>query len=322
MKHRTWNTTAARTRNASLTLTLFCMVGVQLHAAPQPQQPREAAAQKGFNNPDEAAKALVDAAEKYDVPALLSILGPDAKDLVASEDQTAERNRAAAFARMAREKISVTTDARKTRAEVTVGTDAWPLPIPLVNRNGKWYFDTKAGRHAILLRRIGENELSVIQICRGFVEAEHEYAATKHDGSELNQYAQRIISTPGKQDGLAWQNADGTWGGPIGEGAAKAVENGYSAGKPYHGYFFKVLKGQGPAAPLGQLNFVVNGAMIGGFALVATPAQYRVTGVKTFMVGYDGIVYEKDLGPSGLEVFKQMELYNPDKTWRPTNDGL
>jgi hypothetical protein len=285
---------------------MFCTFGMLSQAAPQAGQNAAPSKQRAFNSADEAARALVDASEKYDVPALLEILGPDAKDLVASEDPVGDKNRAATFTGLAREKFSITMNSKKTSAELTVGNDGWPLPIPIVNRNGKWYFDSKAGRQQILFRRVGENELSVIQICRGFVEAQQDYAATKHDGSKVSQYAQRIISTPGKQDGLAWKNADGTWGGPVGEEAAKALQEGYTASQPYHGYYFKVLKGQGPAAPLGTLDFVVGGAMIGGFALVATPAQYRVTGVKTFMVSHEGIVYQKDLGPSGLEIFKTM----------------
>jgi len=156
------------------------------------------------------------------------------------------------------------------------------------------------------------------------VEAQKEYAAEKHDDSKVNQYAQRIISTSGKHDGLAWQNSDGTWGGPVGEEAAKALEEGYSAGqgKPYHGYYFKVLKGQGPAAPLGQMDFVVKDAMIGGFALAAAPAQYRVTGVQTFIVSHDGVVYEKDLGPETLKIFQSMDRYNPDNTWKATEDDV
>jgi hypothetical protein len=138
------------------------------------------------------------------------------------------------------------------------------------------------------------------------------------DGYDVNQYAQHIISTPGTQDGLAWQNADGTWDGPIGEAVANAIAKGYSKRtEPYHGYFFKVLKGQGPAAPLGQMDFVVNGAMIGGFALIAAPAQYGLTGIKTFMVSHDGVVYEKDLGPSTLDQFATLDRFNPDRTWRP-----
>jgi len=152
------------------------------------------------------------------------------------------------------------------------------------------------------------------------VEAPKDYAEQIHDDSGVNQYAQRIISTPGKQDGLAWQNPDGSWGGPVGEGIAKALAEGYSdKSKPFHGYYFKVLKGQGPNAPLGKLDYMIEGAMIGGFALVAVPAEHRVTGVNTFMVDYDGVVYQKDLGPDSLKIVKNMEFYNPDKTWSPTS---
>jgi len=144
----------------------------------------------------------------------------------------------------------------------------------------------------------------------------------KHDLAEVNQYAQLIISTPGKHDGLAWQKADGTWEGPVGEGVAKALAQGYTnRSQPYHGYYFKILKGQGAAAPLGKIDFMFNGAMIGGFALAAAPAEYLVTGVKTFIVSYEGIVYQKDLGPDTLKIFKDMELYNPDKTWDRTDDN-
>src|SRR5206468_2527946 len=146
----------------------------------------------------------------------------------------------------------------------------------------------------------------------------------KDDDSKVNQYAQHILSTPGKHDGLAWQNPDGTWGGPVGEGVAKALEEGYSAqrGQAYHGYYFKVLKGQGPAAPLGQMDFIVKDAMIGGFALAAAPAQYRVTGVQTFIVSHDGVVYEKDLGADTLKAFQSMDEYNPDKTWKVTEEDV
>jgi len=160
--------------------------------------------------------------------------------------------------------------------------------------------------------------LDAIDVCIGYVEAQHEYASQKHDGSTVNQYAQRIISTPGKQDGLAWKTPDGTWAGPVGEDIAKVIAEGYSQrSEPFHGYYFKTLKGQGPAAPMGEMSFVVNGVMIGGFALVAAPATYRVTGVKTFIVSHTGIVYQKDLGPSTLDQFHLLEQYNPDKTWTP-----
>jgi hypothetical protein len=150
------------------------------------------------------------------------------------------------------------------------------------------------------------------------VDAQHEYALQKREGFDVNQYAQRIVSTPGTQDGLAWQNADGTWDGPVGEHVARAIAQGYdSRTEPYHGYFFKVLKGQGPAAPLGQMDFVINGVMIGGFALVAAPAEYGKSGVKTFVVSHDGVVYEKDFGPATLDAFMKMERFNPDRTWKP-----
>ena len=290
------------------------------HAVSSPSQALE---QKTFASAKEAANALIKAAGSFDLPVLREILGPDAKDLVSSEDSVQDKNRAIAFAEKAREKTTVTVDPKNpARATLFIGNDDWPLPIPIVERERKWYFDTKAGREEILLRRIGANELDAIQICRGYVEAQHEYALEKHDGARVNQYAQRIISTPGKQDGLAWRNADGTWGGPVGEEVAKALEQGYSnRSQPYHGYFFKILKGQGPAAPLGQMSFLVEDAMIGGFALAAAPAEYRVTGVKTFIVSYSGAVYEKNLGPETLSIFKGMSLYNPDKTWKSTDDN-
>jgi hypothetical protein len=273
---------------------------------------------RGFPSPEAAADALVQAATSYDLPALLDILGPGGRDLVASDDAVQDKIRASAFVALAREKAAVNRIS-PIRAEMTVGNDNWPLPIPIVQRSKKWYFDTKAGRQEILLRRIGENELTAIQICRGYVEAQLEYASQKHDGSLVNQYAQQIISTAGRQNGLAWQNPDGTWAGPVGEAAARALQEGFRQGQPYHGYYFKVLKGQGSGARNGAIDFLVNGVMIGGFALVAAPAEHRVTGVKTFIVNQDGIVYEKDLGPDTLSTFKSMELYNPDKTWLATD---
>jgi hypothetical protein len=299
--------------------------GFSLQAAPETKKEATAPSQsnqKQFNTPKEATDSLVQAAESFDVAALTEILGPDSKDILSSEDPVSDKNKAVAFAAKAKQKVTVGTDFKNpNRAIVTVGNDDFPLPIPLVKNKGKWEFDMKTGREEVLNRRIGANELDAIAICRGFVEAQQEYAQEKHDDSKVNQYAQRIISTPGKHDGLAWQNSDGTWGGPVGEGVARALEQGYSKqGQPYHGYYFKVLKGQGPAAPMGQMDFVVEGAMIGGFALAAAPAQYRVTGVKTFMVGPNGVVYEKDLGADTLKTFETMDRLNPDKAWKPTDD--
>lgn len=273
----------------------------------------------GFATAQEAVDALVAAAEKYDETTLGSILGPNSYDIIHTGEPVRDKEMAAEFATQARAKQSLTSDSKQRgRMILNVGTDDWPFPIPIVNTGGKWYFDTSAGRSEILLRRIGRNELDAIEICRGFVEAQYEYAMAKSGESGVTQYAQRIISTPGKQDGLAWQNSAGAWDGPIGENVAKAIARGYtSRHEPYRGYFFQVLKGQGPAAPLGQMDFVVKGVMIGGFALIAVPAQYRNTGVKTFMVSHDGVVYEKDLGPNTLEIARRIELFNPDKTWTP-----
>ena len=281
--------------------------------------------QKQFDTPKQAADALIQVAANLDVAAAKEILGPDGEDIISSEDPVMDKNRATEFANKAKEKNSVEIDKKNPKqAILLVGNDDFPLPIPIVKEHGKWFFDTKVGREEILNRRVGANELNAIEICRGFVEAQHDYAEEKHDDSKVNQYAQHILSTPGKHDGLAWQNPDGTWGGPVGEEVAKALQEGYKAerGTPYHGYYFKVLKGQGPAAPMGEMDFVVGGAMIGGFALGAGPAEYRVTGVQTFMVGPDGVVYEKDLGPDTLKIFQSMDRYNPDNTWKVTEDDV
>ena len=300
----------------AIVLSFLLVLGVVAHIKAASTAP------KTFATPQAAADALIDAAEKFDVPALEQIFGPGGKEIIHSGEPARDRERAKQFAEQARTKMDVSFDnPSKTRATLSVGSEDWPFPVPIVKTENSWAFDSKAGLNEILARRIGRNELDAIEISRGFVEAQDEYALTKHGDSQVNQYAQRIISTPGKQDGLAWQNPDGTWGGPIGENVARAIERGYSnRNEPYHGYFFKVLKGQGPDAPLGEMNYVVNGAMIGGFALIAAPAQYRVTGVKTFMVSNDGVVYEKDLGPNTLEIAKKIDRFNPDKSWSPVPD--
>ena len=277
---------------------------------------------KAFATPKQAAEALVSAAQRFDVGALEEILGPDVDEVIFTGEYPQDRELASKFAAEALEKKTVSSDPKNgNRAFLLVGNEDWPFPVPLVKRDAKWHFDTKAGRQELLYRRIGSNELDAIQICRGYVDAQYEYALSKRDGYDVNQYAQRIVSTPGKQDGLAWQNSDGSWAGPIGENIARAIEQGYSSGaQPYHGYFFKILKGQGSAAPLGEMDYVLKGVMIGGFALVAAPAEYGVTGIKTFIVSNDGVVYEKDLGPTTLNEFTKMERFNPDRSWDPIGD--
>jgi len=324
VKLRPSSSIAWNTLSVLFVAILSCVLAPPLHAqSTQRADAPSAQTQRAFDTPQQAAEALIQAAASYDISELLEIFGPDGKDFISSADPVRDKSNAAAFTAKANEKNVVTIDAKnKTRAILSVGNDDWPFPVPIIKQSGKWRFNPKEGRDEILFRRIGANELDAIQICRGFVEAQKEYASEVHDDSGVNQYAQRIISTPGKRDGLYWRNEDGTSGGPISEAIARAIQEGYSPNQPsgYHGYYFKVLKGQGPAAPLGQLDYVIEGVMIGGFALVAVPAEYRVTGVKTFMVSYNGIVYEKDLGPDSLNVVKNMDRYNPDKSWHHTDD--
>ncbi len=289
-------------------------------AAPAASQPLAEA--ERFATPQAAADALIGAAQKFDVPALVKIFGKDGEDVLFTGEAAQDRQRALEFAAQARKKLHVSVDPKdKRRAFVIIGEEEWPFAVPLVKRGEQWAFDAAAGRQELLYRRIGSNELDAIHICRGFVQAQYEYAYRKRAGYEVNQYAQRIISTKGKQDGLAWQNADGSWDGPIGQKVAHAIAQGYTSGvQPYHGYYFKVLKGQGPHARLGTMDYVVAGVMIGGFALAAAPAEYRKTGVKSFIVSQDGLVYEKDLGKATLDQFARMERFDPDASWKPVAD--
>ena len=313
-------------RHTLLILTLAASVLSLSSSAAQTQPDSGTAgkvAQMTFSTPQAAVEMLIKATGDYDVPMLTQIFGPSGEDFITTADPVQDKNRAIKFAELARQKNSVSIDPKNSsRATIIVGDGEWPFPVPLVKKSGKWRFDSDAGRTEILYRRIGRNELDAIQVCRGYVEAQKEYAATIHDDSGVNQYAQKIISTPGKKDGLYWPSADGSEESPIDEAVANAIEEGYTVDKKsaFHGYYFKILKGQGPAAPLGQLDYVIQGAMIGGFALIAAPAEYRVTGVKTFIVGPQGIVYQKDLGPDTLTIAKGIERFDPDKTWQVTDD--
>lgn len=315
---------AARTlRTAVCALGLLALASAASLAATSTPAKAPPVKQKTFASPEEAVEAIVTAAEKFDVPALKEILGPDGEDLVVTEDPVQDKNKSTAFAARAREKKVIVRDKSNPKVAIlNVGKEDWPLPIPIVESGGRWSFDSKAGRQEILYRRIGANELDALETCHNYVEAQVAYAMELHDGSKVRQYAQKILSTPGKQDGLYWKNPDGSPGGPVSEGAAKAIAEGYSLDKSsaYHGYYFKVLKGQGPAAPHGEIDYVIKGMMIGGFALIATPAEYGVTGIQTFIVSPDNIVYQKDLGEDSLEIAKKIDRYNPDSTWQPTDD--
>jgi hypothetical protein len=279
--------------------------------------------QLAFDTPQQAADALVKAAEANDVPALLKIFGPDGKSIVSTGDAVRDKNDRTRFVEKAHQKMEVAYDVTDPkRATLVVGNDDWPMAVPIVEKGGKWRFDSKDGRREILARRIGGNELNAIALLRGYDEAQRDYAADLHDGSDSHQYAQKWISSAGKQDGLAWWGKDGKPAGPVGDEIAKALAAGYTKKtEPYNGYYFKILTAQGPSARLGTRDYIVNAMMIGGFAAIAWPAQYGVTGVQTFIVNSDGVVYQKDLGPDTAKTAPVIKSYNPDKSWTVTEDA-
>ncbi len=281
-------------------------------------------AQTAYDTPKQAADAIIAAAAKGDTKTLIAILGPGSEKLVDSGDAVRDKQDLTHFAERAKEKTSIEYDvADPDVAILVVGKEDWPTPIPIVKSGGKWRFDAKSGAREILARRIGGNELDAIAFLRGYVEAQQEYALTEHDGSGMLQYAQKTLSSPGKQDGLCWKNADGTFGGPMGDEVAAAVAEGYTdRTKPYNGYFFRILTAQGPAAKKGTRTYVWRGAMIGGFAMIAWPATYDATGIQTFIVNQDGIVYQKDLGPGTAKLAPAITAYDPDKTWTITQDAM
>jgi Protein of unknown function (DUF2950) len=281
-----------------------------------------AAAQQAFKTPDEAASALVRAAKAGDMKALVTVLGPDGEDIVSSGDEVADQATREKFvaAYDAKHKIDMEGD---SKAIIVIGQEDFPLPIPILRKDGMWRFDTAAGRDEILFRRIGKNELDAVQASLAYVDAQNEYAEKDRTGAGMNTYAQRIISQPGKKDGLYWPASQGEEESPLGDLVAQATAQGYRVGggrTPYHGYYFKILTKQGQAAPGGERDYVVNGKMIGGFALVAYPADYRNSGVMTFIVSHAGDVYQKDLGPNTARLAERMTSFNPDSTWQKVAD--
>ncbi|MCC8971306.1 DUF2950 domain-containing protein [Bradyrhizobium sp. Cham227] len=280
-----------------------------------------ARAQQGFPNPEDAASALATAVKAGTSRAMLKVLGRDAADIIESGDDVADANARESFLSAYDAKHSIKADGNK-KATLILGRDDFPFPIPLVNNNDGWSFDAAAGRREILYRRIGRNELAAIQTSLAYVDAQNEYAE-KDRGEGVGAYAQRIVSRPGKTDGLFWR--DDKDPSPLGELAAQAAAEGYKVGEqsmPYHGYYYRILKAQGSDAPGGALNYVVKGKMIGGFALVAYPAEYGNSGVMTFLVNHAGTVYQKDLGSRTDFLAKRMIVFDPDQTWKkvdPTN---
>ncbi len=285
---------------------LAMMAGVALAQAPS--------GVKTFDSAQDAAATLIHAAASDDSATLNSLFGPGGKKVLASGDEQSDTKERAEFAKLAESKHRLEADPMNpNRMILDVGAEDWPFPIPIVKKNGKWSFDATQGQMEMRARRVGANELNTIEICAGYVEAQQQYAAA-HSGDGMHAYAQRIMSSPGKQDGLFSQVSSGQPLVP--QRFAQAAADGGSAQlKPYHGYYFKVLKAQGPNASEGAHNYMVKDAMIGGFGLVAWPAEYGVTGIHTFIVNFRGEIYEKNLGASSAAKAKMITRFDPDKSW-------
>lgn len=298
-------------------LLLLALIVVLASVAPAMAAPAKNTP-KSFASPDEALKGLVQAVRSHDTKELLAILGPDSKEIIASGDPVADKAGRERFVKLYDEKI-VIEGADTGKAVFSIGNEDYPYPIPLVKKGGAWIFDVKAGKEEILNRRIGRNELDVIEILRAYTDAQREYATTDWDGNGTTEFAHKIRSSPGKKDGLYWDAKDGEKLSPLGPLAAKAASEGYKKGKgqqALHGYFFKILKGQGKDADGGAFDYLVKGKMILGFAMVAYPAQYGASGIMTFIVNQSGIVYQKDLGKNSGKTAAAMKLFNPDKSWK------
>jgi hypothetical protein len=279
------------------------------------------APQKTFSSPEDAVVALVDAAKSGDTGALHAIFGPEGDKVLSSGDAVMDQQSREVFLIAYSEHAGLMAQG-PSRSILYIGNEEWPFPIPLVKEGSVWRFDIAEGAQEILYRRIGRNELTTIEVCRAYVEAQEEYAAAAHDGKRSGAYAQKIASTPGKQDGLYWQSSDPGQPSPLGEFAAQAAAEGYGhiegKGTPYHGYYFRILTGEGAAADRGARSYIVNGQMRDGFALIATPAIYGVSGIMTFIVNREGAVYEKDLGPDSAAIAARISQFEADAGWRKT----
>jgi hypothetical protein len=307
-------------------LTFICSVAVAtlIMVLSVPLQGYAAQArQKTFATPQEAVKALIDAVRADNTAELRAIFGPAGREVLSSGDAAEDKLEKEQFLKAYEAKNALRQDG-DAKAVLYTGTEEWPFPIPVVKRGEKWYFDTKKGKEELINRRIGRNELSTIQTCLAYVDAQREYAGKDQDGNGLLEYAQRFVSTPGKKDGLIWEAKPGEEESPMGDLFARATREGYkktsSKSIPYHGYFFKILKAQGSNAPGGAYDYLVNGKMIGGFGIVAYPAQYGASGVMTFVANHDGIVYEKNLGKDTAKIAQMIKLFDPDKTWRKVSN--
>jgi len=298
---------------------LTTVIGVPFTLSSCSRTTVDPSAQRTFATPDAAAEALARAVSGNDTTALLAIMGPDSRALIMQSDrvQAAHDGQVVAAAMAERWWLEGSDSSSRT---LVMGNESWPFPIPIVRTNGVWRFDTAAGRDEVLYRRIGGNETAVMGVAYGFVDAQREYASAGRDGKPKGIYAQRFLSTPGRHDGLYWPVADSTRPqSPMGALAAEAAAEGYQrsdAGRnPYHGYYVKILTAQGASAPGGARSYVENGAMRGGFALVAWPADYGESGVMTFIIGPAGVLYQKDLGPDTKTLAPAIAAFDPDSSW-------
>ena len=301
-------------------LAVFITVIIAVIAFSLTVSAQEARQQK-FKSPEDAFGALIEAAKTNDTVKLLAIFGPQGKSLISSGDAVADSNARKRFVEAAEEAVKFSKiDDNTTLA--AIGKDACSFPIPIVRSDQEWVFSTDDGKQEVINRRIGKNELSTVQVSLAYVDAQREYASKDRDGSGVLQYAQRFVSHEGRKDGLYWKAASGEESSPLGPLIAQATDEGYSVRKsgekhtPYHGYYFKILKNQGSKAPGGALDYIIDGKMTAGFALMAYPAEYGVSGIMTFMVNQQGIMHEKDLGPKTEEIAKAMTKYDPDETWK------
>ena len=297
-------------------LLLLALI-ISLTACTKPKPPEAGT----FASPDDAGSALVAAVKSGDQNALVAILGPDSKDVISSGDAVQDKNTGSAVAAAydVMHRWRTTTDGSQI---LLIGADNFPFPIPLKqNGAGQWFFDTASGKDEILNRRIGRNELATIEACEAMADAQAEYFSQLHDGATTKQYAMKFLSDPGKQNGLYWQSAEGQPQSPLGSLVASAAAEGYSskAGTPtaFHGYYFRMLTGQSSQAPGGAKDYVVDGKMTGGFAVVAYPAQYGDSGIMTFIINQDGLLLQKDLGNTTTQIASAMTVYDPDADWDP-----
>ena len=277
-------------------------------------------AQKNFESPQAGVDALVEAVKSDDQKMLQAILGPHGRTLVNSGDDVADVQRREDFVREYNEASKIVLDG-ETRATLMIGYDEWPLPIPLVKHGERWHFDTVQGEKEILARRVGANELAAIQVCLAIVDAENDYSEQVRSGDGVSRYAARFLSTPGKQDGLYWETQGGGPESPLGPLLAAAASEGYTKSEirplaPYHGYYYKILTSQGANASGGAYDYLVKGRMIGGFAVLAYPARYGASGVMSFMVNHEGVVYEKNLGRNTAEAAAKLKRFDPDESWK------